>query len=78
MCGQAGPAGNDALGELGVGLFTLAETIAPPIPSEVILPLAGFCAKQGALNLVLVFVAGRRSSPGRFTCQGLSQSAAWA
>lgn len=46
----------DNLGEWGVGLFTLAETVLPPIPSEVILPLAGFLAKQGDLNLVLIFV----------------------
>ncbi|MDQ0635607.1 membrane protein DedA with SNARE-associated domain [Arthrobacter pascens] len=46
----------DALGEWGVGLFTLAETVVPPIPSEVILPLAGYLAKQGSLSLVLVFI----------------------
>lgn len=46
----------DNLGEWGVGLFTLAETVLPPIPSEVVLPLAGFLAKQGDLNLVLIFV----------------------
>jgi membrane protein DedA with SNARE-associated domain len=46
----------DALGEWGVGVFTLAETVVPPIPSEVILPLAGYLAKQGSLNLLLVFV----------------------
>lgn len=46
----------DNLGEWGVGLFTLAETVLPPIPSEVILPLAGFLAKQGDLNVVLVFI----------------------
>ncbi|NUT72663.1 DedA family protein [Pseudarthrobacter sp. C4D7] len=45
----------DALGEWGVGAFTLAETVVPPIPSEVILPLAGYLAKQGSLNLLLVF-----------------------
>lgn len=48
--------GIEQLGEWGVGLFTLAETVVPPIPSEVILPLAGYLARQGALNLVLVFV----------------------
>ncbi|KIS29213.1 alanine dehydrogenase [Arthrobacter sp. SPG23] len=48
--------GIDALGEWGVGLFTFAETIIPPIPSEVILPLAGFLTKQGSMSLVLVFV----------------------
>lgn len=46
----------DALGEWGVGLFTLAETVFPPIPSEVILPLAGFSTQQGDMNLVLVIV----------------------
>ncbi len=46
----------DSLGEWGVGAFTLAETVVPPIPSEVILPLAGYLAKQGSLNLFLVFV----------------------
>ncbi|MBT2536024.1 DedA family protein [Arthrobacter sp. ISL-69] len=49
--------GIDAMGEWGVGLLTLAETIIPPIPSEVILPLAGFLTKQGTMSLGLVFVA---------------------
>ncbi len=44
----------DALGEVGVGLLTLIETVFPPIPSEVVLPLAGFLASRGAMNLVLV------------------------
>lgn len=48
--------GIEKLGEWGVGLFTLAETVVPPIPSEVILPLAGYLAKQGGLNLFLLFV----------------------
>ena len=48
--------GIENLGEWGVGLFTLAETVLPPIPSEVILPLAGYLAKQGSLNLWLVFI----------------------
>lgn len=45
-----------AIGEWGVGLFTLLETVFPPIPSEVILPLAGFLAQQGDLSLPLVIV----------------------
>lgn len=48
--------GVDALGEWGVGLFTLAETVFPPIPSEVILPLAGFLTRQGTMNMALVLV----------------------
>ncbi|MFJ4285003.1 DedA family protein [Paenarthrobacter nicotinovorans] len=46
----------DALGEWGVGLMTFLETVFPPIPSEVILPLAGFLAQQGSMSIVLVFV----------------------
>ena len=58
LTGIAGVAarGIDALGEWGVGLFTFAETIVPPIPSEVILPLAGFLTRQGSMSLVLVFI----------------------
>ena len=46
----------DALGEWGVGLLTFIETIFPPIPSELILPLAGALAGSGDMNLVLLVV----------------------
>lgn len=46
----------EALGEWGVGLLTLIETLFPPIPSEVILPLAGYLSTAGDLNLVLLIV----------------------
>ena len=46
----------DSIGEWGVGLFTLLETVFPPIPSEVILPLAGYLAQQGEMNIVLVIL----------------------
>jgi len=42
------------LGEWGVGLLVLLETVFPPLPSEVVLPLAGFLTSQGNLNLPLV------------------------
>ncbi|MCD5353669.1 DedA family protein [Kineosporia mesophila] len=45
-----------ALGEVGVGAMTLLETVIPPVPSEVILPLAGFLAQQGELSVVWVLV----------------------
>lgn len=45
------------LGEAGVGVLTLAETVFPPIPSEVVLPLAGYLAERGRLNVVWVLVA---------------------
>ena len=44
------------IGEWGVGLFTLLETVFPPIPSEVVLPLAGFLSQQGELSLLLTIV----------------------
>lgn len=46
----------DALGEWGVGLLTFIETIFPPIPSELILPLAGALAGSGDMNLALLVV----------------------
>jgi len=46
----------DALGEWGVALMLFVETVFPTIPSEVILPLAGFLAGAGRMNLVLVLV----------------------
>ncbi|WP_406609932.1 DedA family protein [Planctomonas psychrotolerans] len=47
----------DALGAPGVGAMTLLETVFPPIPSEVVLPLAGFVVQQGDMNLVAVLAA---------------------
>lgn len=40
----------EAVGPVGVGLAVFAENIFPPIPSEVILPLAGFTAAGGAFS----------------------------
>lgn len=42
----------DALGAPGVGLAVALENVFPPIPSEVILPLAGFAAARGAFDVV--------------------------
>ena len=44
-----------------IGLM-FAENIFPPIPSELIMPLAGFVAAQGQLNPVLVVAAGTLGS----------------
>jgi len=45
------------LGEVGIGLLTAVETVFPPIPSEVILPLGGYLAQRGELDPVWVMVA---------------------
>ncbi|MBD2307736.1 DedA family protein [Chroococcidiopsis sp. FACHB-1243] len=42
----------------GIALLMLLENILPPIPSEVIMPLAGFTAQKGQLNLLFVILAG--------------------
>ncbi len=41
----------EALGAPGAGLLIALENLFPPLPSEVILPLAGFAASQGELSL---------------------------
>lgn len=51
-----------ALGAVGVGLLTLLETVFPPVPSEVVLPLAGFLAQQGRMGLAAVLVAATLGS----------------
>jgi len=52
----------DRLGAAGVGLLILLENIVPPIPSEVILPLAGFRARTGGVNVVAVWPAATAGS----------------
>ncbi len=47
----------DAIGTWGGGLLVALETVFPPIPSEAILPLAGFLSTQGRLSLPLVILA---------------------
>lgn len=41
----------ETMGGPGAGLAIALENLFPPIPSEVILPLAGFTAGQGKMNL---------------------------
>ncbi len=45
-------------GYLGVGFLMFLETIFPPIPSEVIMPVAGVAAAQGKLGFVPVVASG--------------------
>ncbi|MFI7422633.1 DedA family protein [Nonomuraea sp. NPDC049684] len=44
------------LGAFGAGLAIMLENLFPPLPSEVILPLSGFTASQGELDLLDVLV----------------------
>jgi membrane protein DedA with SNARE-associated domain len=47
----------DAMGAVGVAALVALENLFPPLPSEVVLPLAGFLAGQGKLSLAAVLVA---------------------
>jgi len=48
----------DQFGAFGVGLVMFLENVFPPIPSEVVMPLAGFQAAQGKVSLIAVFISG--------------------
>jgi membrane protein DedA with SNARE-associated domain len=45
-------------GYLGVGFLMFLETIFPPIPSEVIMPVAGVAAAKGKMSLGWVIASG--------------------
>lgn len=47
----------DRMGAVGVGLLIFLENVIPPIPSEVILPLAGSRAAAGTMNFAAVWFA---------------------
>jgi membrane protein DedA with SNARE-associated domain len=47
----------DALGPVGVGALVALENLFPPIPSEVVLPVAGYLASRGEMSLVFAIVA---------------------
>lgn len=46
-----------AMGAVGVAVLVVLENVFPPLPSEVVLPLAGFLAGQGKLSLGAVMLA---------------------
>ncbi|MCQ4161419.1 DedA family protein [Roseomonas sp. GC11] len=45
-------------GPAGVMLLMFLENVFPPIPSEVIMPLAGFAAAEGRMSLAAAILAG--------------------
>lgn len=51
-----------SFGYPGVVLLTFLENIFPPIPSELIIPLAGFVAANGTLRLDMVIIAATAGS----------------
>lgn len=70
----------DVLGAAGAGLMVAVENVFPPIPSEVILPFAGFAAARGDFTLfaalawttagsllgaIVLYLAGRKFGADR-------------
>jgi membrane protein DedA with SNARE-associated domain len=47
----------EALGYASVAALTFLENVFPPIPSELVIPLAGFVSADGRLRLSLVIAA---------------------
>nr|WP_313973675.1 DedA family protein [uncultured Psychrobacter sp.] len=45
-------------GYFGIIFAMFAENVFPPIPSEVIMPAAGFAASKGEMSIVLVILTG--------------------
>lgn len=46
----------EALGGPGAGIIVALENVFPPIPSEVILPMAGFAASMGTIGMISAIV----------------------
>ncbi|GAA0540584.1 hypothetical protein GCM10010172_22330 [Paractinoplanes ferrugineus] len=52
----------ESLGEAGVGLLVALENLIPPIPSEIVLSLAGYLAAEGRVGLILVLITATAGS----------------
>jgi membrane protein DedA with SNARE-associated domain len=50
------------LGYAGVAGLTFLENVFPPIPSELVIPLAGYVAAQGDMGLMLVIATASAGS----------------
>ena len=51
-----------SLGYAGIVVLMVLENVFPPIPSEVIMPLAGFMVSQGKFSLIGIIAAGTAGS----------------
>ncbi|MEH0844278.1 DedA family protein [Micromonospora sp. CPCC 205711] len=47
----------DSLGAVGVAFLVALESVIPPIPSEIVLALAGYLSSQGRFNVALIVLA---------------------
>jgi membrane protein DedA with SNARE-associated domain len=52
----------DAMGAPGVGLLVALENLIPPVPSEIVLAMAGYLAGEGRMNVLFVVLAATAGS----------------
>jgi membrane protein DedA with SNARE-associated domain len=52
----------DSLGAVGVALLVALENIIPPIPSEIVLAMAGYLSAAGRFNVVVIVLAATAGS----------------
>ena len=52
----------EKLGYLGIAFLMFLDNVFPPIPSEIIMPSAGYTASKGELTLIGVIMAGSAGS----------------
>ena len=65
----------EALGWLGVGLLVAVENLFPPIPSEVVLPLAGYVSGRGGPSLAAMIASSTAGSvAGAWALYGIAAS----
>ena len=63
----------ESLGYLGVALLVVVENVFPPIPSEIVLPFAGFVAQRGDASVAVMIVAATIGSVvGAWVLYGIS------
>ena len=53
-----------SLGYVGIALVMFAENVFPPIPSELVMPFAGWLARDGKLGLIASMGAGTAGTVG--------------
>ena len=57
----------ERLGYAGVATLTFLENLFPPIPSELVIPLAGYVAVEGQMQVGIVIAVGTTGSLGGTT-----------
>ena len=63
----------ERLGAVGVALLVILENIFPPIPSEIVLPFAGFVAQRGDGSvIVMIFAATVGAVVGALILYGIA------